>query len=151
MKYFLVITICSVLICCSPRPIVLGGVIVKSDKLRKSNVSMSYLGAFDDSTIIIPIKKDSCNSYPRIITEALSVYPEIAIRAGVTGVVKIKMFVDTTGVVRKSIVVQSEGEVFNKPAIDAAMQYSFDLYEINCRQKSFTADIEFTYSLENPN
>lgn len=52
-------------------------------------------------------------------------YPEIAKRAGVEGVVWVKVWVDKQGAVKKVVVLRSDAEIFNQAAIDAAKQWSF--------------------------
>ncbi len=52
-------------------------------------------------------------------------YPDIARRAELEGSVIVKAWVDREGKVKKAVVLKSDAEVFNQPAIDAAMQWVF--------------------------
>ena len=62
---------------------------------------------------------------PALIKDAKPVYPEIARRAGVEGTVWVKVWVDKEGKVRKAEIQKSDADIFNQPAIDAAMQWVF--------------------------
>ena len=52
-------------------------------------------------------------------------YPEIARRAGVEGTVWVKIWVDKEGNAKKAQVIESDAELFNQNAIDAALQWTF--------------------------
>lgn len=62
---------------------------------------------------------------PTIVKQVQPKYPELAQRAGLEGTVILKVWVDKVGKVRKAVVLKSDGDIFNQPAIDAAMQWSF--------------------------
>ena len=68
----------------------------------------------------VPVEK-----YPQIVKQVLPIYPELAKRAGVEGSVYVKVLVSKEGKPLKAVVIKSDSDVFNKPAIDAAMQYLF--------------------------
>jgi TonB family protein len=52
-------------------------------------------------------------------------YPELATRAGLEGTVWVKLWIDEAGKVVKADVTKSDVEMFNEPAIEAAMQWTF--------------------------
>ena len=52
-------------------------------------------------------------------------YPDIAQRSGMEGTVYLKLWVDKEGKVKKAVVLKSDGEVFNEPAIEAGKQWLF--------------------------
>ena len=62
---------------------------------------------------------------PVMVVQISPVYPELAIRAGLEGRVWVSILVGREGKPKKAVVVKSDQEIFNKSAIDAAMQYSF--------------------------
>ena len=62
---------------------------------------------------------------PEIIETARPDYPELAKRAGIEGKVFVKILVDVNGIPKKADVLKSENEIFNQPAIDAAMKSKF--------------------------
>jgi periplasmic protein TonB len=68
----------------------------------------------------VPVEKD-----PVIVQQSLPAYPELARRAELEGTVVVKMWVTREGRVRKAVVLKSDAELFNQPAIDAAMQWVF--------------------------
>jgi protein TonB len=63
---------------------------------------------------------------PRVVKGVKPEYPDIARRAGIEGVVWVKILVDKEGKPRKAVVIKSEGgEVLNEAAMKAAMQFVF--------------------------
>lgn len=62
---------------------------------------------------------------PVPIKQAKPVYPDIARKAGLQGTVIVKLWIDKEGKVRKAQILKSDSDVFNQPAIDAAMQFVF--------------------------
>ncbi len=68
----------------------------------------------------VPFEKE-----PQIVKSAKPIYPDLAKRAGVEGTVYLKLWVDREGKVRKAVVLKSDADVLEQPAIDAAMQFVF--------------------------
>lgn len=68
----------------------------------------------------IPVEKP-----PQIVTRVIPKYPEMAIKAGLEGTVWVKILVDKDGKPKKAVVVKSTTELFNDPAVEAAMQFVF--------------------------
>ncbi len=68
----------------------------------------------------IPVEKE-----PQVVKSVQPVYPELAKRAGVEGSVFVKILVSKQGKPLKAVVVKTDSQIFNKPAIDAAMQFIF--------------------------
>jgi len=62
---------------------------------------------------------------PQVVVQVPPVYPELAKRAGVEGTVYVKILVNKEGKAIKAVVMKSDSEVFNQPAIDAAMKFVF--------------------------
>ena len=62
---------------------------------------------------------------PEAITMVQPKYPDIATRAGTEGTVWTKVSIDEKGKVVKVTISKSDAEIFNKPSIDAAMQWVF--------------------------
>lgn len=74
-------------------------------------------------------------------------YPEIARRAGVEGTVWVKIWVDKEGKPVKAIVQKSDAELFNQPAIDAAMQWRFTPAVMNNGPVAVWVSIPFKFRL----
>ena len=74
-------------------------------------------------------------------------YPEIARRAGVEGTVIVKCWVDKEGKVRKVVVLKSDAEIFNEPAIKAAYQWVFTPALMNNGPVSVWASFPFRFKL----
>jgi protein TonB len=49
----------------------------------------------------------------------------MALRAGLEGTVWVKILVDKDGKPKKAVVIKSAVEIFNEPAVEAAMQFLF--------------------------
>jgi protein TonB len=62
---------------------------------------------------------------PEMVVAAKPEYPEIAKRAGITGKVFVKVLVDKEGRPKRAVVIKTDSELFNQPAIDAAMKSAF--------------------------
>lgn len=62
---------------------------------------------------------------PVAIKQVQPKYPDLAIRAEIEGTVYLKVWVDKEGKVRKAVVLKSDAEIFNQPAMDAATQWVF--------------------------
>jgi periplasmic protein TonB len=75
------------------------------------------------------------------------VYPEIARRAGVEGTVWVKIWVDKEGNPKKAVVQKSDAELFNQPAIDAAMKWKFTPAIMNNGPVSVWVSIPFKFRL----
>lgn len=68
----------------------------------------------------VPYEKE-----PTVVKKVEPKYPEIALRAGLEGNVFLKVWVTKEGKVKEAIILKSDAEIFNQPAIDAAMQWVF--------------------------
>jgi protein TonB len=68
----------------------------------------------------VPYEKE-----PQIVKKVEPKYPELAMRAGLEGKVIVKIWVDKEGKVKQVVVLKSDAEIFNEPAIEAAKQFVF--------------------------
>ncbi|HKB85036.1 MAG TPA: TonB family protein, partial [Ignavibacteriaceae bacterium] len=68
----------------------------------------------------IPVEK-----LPELVVAVKPAYPEMAIRASLEGTVYVKVLVDKEGNPKKAVIVKTDAELFNQPAIDAAMKSVF--------------------------
>ncbi len=62
---------------------------------------------------------------PEIVKGVHPVYPDTARKAGLEGIVWVKIWVDNKGQTKKVLVTESSDPIFNQPAIDAARQFVF--------------------------
>lgn len=62
---------------------------------------------------------------PQIVKRVEPAYPDSVLGSGLEGRVIVKMWVDTVGKVERAVVLKSDAEVFNEPAIKAAKQFVF--------------------------
>ncbi len=90
----------------------------------------------------VPVEKQ-----PVPVKQVQPVYPEIARRAGVEGVVWVKILVDKEGKAKKAVVAKSDAEIFNDPAIEAAKQWVFTPAMMNNGPVAVWAVIPFRFKL----
>jgi protein TonB len=62
---------------------------------------------------------------PVIVKSVEPKYPEMAVRTGLEGKVWVKIWVDREGKPREVDILQSDAEIFNDPAVEAAKQFVF--------------------------
>ena len=62
---------------------------------------------------------------PVPVVTAQPEYPDLAKRAGIEGTVYVKILVSKEGKPIKAVVIKSDSEVFNQPAVNAAMKFVF--------------------------
>jgi len=90
----------------------------------------------------VPVEKA-----PQIIRRILPVYPEMAVRAGLEGTVWIKILIDREGVPTRAVVIKSSAELFDQPAIEAAMQFRFTPAVMNRGPVKVWVSIPFRFRL----
>jgi protein TonB len=91
----------------------------------------------------VPVEKE-----PQIVKEIKPKYPELAVRAGIEGRVIVKIWVDKDGKPHKAVVLKSDAEIFNQPAVDAAMSYRFTPAIMNKGPVAVWVVIPFTFKLQ---
>jgi protein TonB len=68
---------------------------------------------------------------PHIKTQVDPTYPDSALRIGLEGEVYLMVFVDLEGMVKQVRIYKSDAEIFNQPAIEAAMKLVFTPGRVN--------------------
>jgi protein TonB len=94
----------------------------------------------------VPVEKA-----PQIVKKGMPEYPELAVRAELEGVVWVKILIDKEGKPQKAVVVKSSAEIFNDPAIAAAMQYLFTPAFMNRGPVKVWVSISFRFQLNDVN
>jgi periplasmic protein TonB len=84
---------------------------------------------------------------PAIVKRVEPKYPELAMRAGLEGKVTVKMWVDKEGKVKQVVVLKSDAEIFNEPAIEAAKQFVFTPAYMNNGPVSVWVALPFKFKL----
>ena len=102
------------------------------------------IGIVDEPSpeVFIPVEK-----LPVVIRRTEPVYPELAVKAGLTGKVWLKMLVDREGKVRKVLVVKSDADIFSEAAIDAARQWLFVPAVMNGGPVTVWVTVPFTFKM----
>jgi len=90
----------------------------------------------------VPVEKT-----PEVVKAVEPKYPELAMRAGLEGRVWVKIWVDKEGKPRQAVVLKSDAEIFNEPAVSAAMQFVFTPAYMNNGPVSVWVSIPFKFKL----
>jgi protein TonB len=93
----------------------------------------------------IPVEK-----LPVAVRQVRPEYPDIARRAGIEGTVWVKILVDKEGRVKKAIVLKSDSEIFDEPAIKAALQWVFAPAMMNKGPVAVWVALPFRFQLNKP-
>lgn len=96
----------------------------------------------EDPPEFVPVEKQ-----PVPVKQVQPEYPEIARRAGVEGTVWIKILVDKEGKAKKALVMKSDADMFNEPAIQAALQWVFTPAMMNNGPVAVWAAVPFRFKL----
>ena len=96
----------------------------------------------EDPADFVPVEKQ-----PVPVKQVQPEYPEIARRAGVEGTVWIKILVDKEGKAKKAVVMKTDAELFNEPAIKAALQWVFTPALMNNGPVAVWAAVPFRFKL----
>lgn len=84
---------------------------------------------------------------PVIVKKVEPKYPELAMRAGLEGRVWVKIWVDKEGKPKQVVVVKSDAEIFNEPAVEAAKQFLFTPAYMNNGPVSVWVSVPFRFRL----
>lgn len=85
---------------------------------------------------------------PQVVKSVIPVYPELARRIGIEGRVFVKLWVDKDGKPHQASVVQSDEDMLNQSAIDAAMATKFSPAIMNNGPVSIWITIPFVFKLK---
>jgi protein TonB len=96
----------------------------------------------EDPADFVPVEKQ-----PVPVKQVQPEYPDIARRAGIEGTVWVKILVDKEGKAKKAVVMKSDAEVFNEPAIEAAKQWVFTPAMMNNGPVAVWAAVPFRFKL----
>lgn len=88
---------------------------------------------------------------PVIVKSVEPKYPDMAIRTGLEGKVLVKIWVDKGGKPEEVEVLQSDAEIFNEPAIEAAKQFLFTPAYMNDGPVSVWVTITLRFALSGRN
>jgi len=84
---------------------------------------------------------------PVVVKKVDPKYPELAMRAGLEGRVWVKIWVDKEGKVKQVVVLKSDAEIFNEPAVEAARQFVFTPAYMNNGPVSVWVSVPFKFRL----
>lgn len=84
---------------------------------------------------------------PVVVKKVEPKYPELAMRAGLEGKVWVKIWVDKEGKAKQVVVLKSDAEIFNEPAVEAAKQFVFTPAYMNNGPVSVWVSVPFKFKL----
>lgn len=90
----------------------------------------------------VPVEKE-----PQIIKQVKPEYPELAMRAALEGRVWVKIWVDKEGKPREVVILKSDSEIFNEPAVAAAKQFLFTPAYMNNGPVDVWVSVPFNFKL----
>lgn len=90
----------------------------------------------------VPVEKE-----PVPVKKVEPKYPELAMRAGLEGKVWVKIWVDKEGRPKQVVVLKSDAEIFNEPAVEAAKQWIFTPAYMNNGPVAVWVSIPFRFKL----
>jgi TonB family protein len=94
-----------------------------------------------------PVDMQAVDVEPKLIKAGTPVYPKEAAKAGLEGMVWVKVWVTAKGEPKEVEVLKSENPVFNKSALDAAKEYRFTPAEIKGKPVAVWVTIPFKFKL----
>ena len=89
------------------------------------NVPIPENAEFSEEALPAPVPIFKLTSLPRMIHRQTPVYPDAMKQEGREATVKLEIFLDTKGKVRKVTVIKSGGDAFDQAAIDAIQHSTF--------------------------
>ena len=97
----------------------------------------------------MPRRRISCRwrRNRQLIKKVEPKYPELAMRAGLEGKVWVKIWVDKEGKPKQVVVLKSDAEIFNEPAVEAAKQWLFTPAYMNNGPVAVWVSIPFRFKL----
>jgi len=107
------------------------------------DASLSITDADPSPTEFIFVEKD-----PVPVKAIVPVYPRLGIDAGIEGKVTVRMLVDKNGRVKKAFIQSSDVEIFNDPALEAALHYVFTPAIQNGRAIPVWVSVPFRFTLK---
>ena len=84
---------------------------------------------------------------PVVVKKVEPKYPELAMRAGLEGKVWVKIWVDKEGKPKQVVILKSDAEIFNEPAVEAAKQFLFTPAYMNNGPVSVWVSVPFKFKL----
>ncbi len=110
-------------------------------------------GAPGDIGVEIPAEEQPppevvpCDRFPEVVKRVVPSYPELALKAGITGRVWVKVWVDREGNVKRAVLAGEGNELFNDAALEAARGFVFTPGLMNGNPVAVWVSIPFTFKL----
>lgn len=131
----------------------LGSLTAYSQEPARANDSVAQFaavtpgGAVQTDTTKPPADFVPVDKAPVVVAKSEPAYPTLAIKAGIEGTVWVKIWVDKTGKPRDVVILKSEQEILNKPAVDAAQKFRFTPGYIKDKPVDVWVSVPFKFKL----
>jgi protein TonB len=112
---------------------------------NEGNVSIEQDIKIDDDAP--PADFVAVEKEPVVVKKVEPKYPELAMRAGLEGKVWVKIWVDKEGKAKQVVILKSDAEIFNEPAVEAAKQFVFTPAYMNNGPVSVWVSVPFKFKL----
>lgn len=86
---------------------------------------------------------------PSVVKVVHVVYPDRALKSGLTGVVYVEIFINKLGDVDSAKVTKTTNDIFNESALTAAKQWKFKPATSNGQPTAITVTLPFKFALGN--
>lgn len=114
--------------------------------MRDLNILLDYLQERDPNEPPADNPSDDVVE-PSVVKKVDPDYPQMALKAGWEGDVQVKAWVDRKGKVRKVVLMKSNAEIFEAPALDAAQKWEFTPAKILGKTVSVWVSIPFRFRI----
>ncbi|HEU0037603.1 MAG TPA: TonB-dependent receptor [Kofleriaceae bacterium] len=102
----------------------------------------------DDPPAPAPAPTGVVTKPPKLLQAVAPEYPPAALAAGKTAKVKVKIYIDATGIVTKVDVLEKVGDGFDEAAVAAALQYVFEPAEIDGKPAAIAVETAINFVIE---
>lgn len=132
--------ICFICVGCSTKSIVHHGSLIITE-------NAAYYSDDDQSIRVEAGSADKDAKAPQEVKQVPPNYPEDARKKSIEGEVQVKMLVMKDGTVKRPMVSQTSNSIFNKAALFAAMQWTFNPAEVNGRKINAWVLVPFNFRI----
>ena len=105
------------------------------------------LRADSSDVSLAPADSVPCDIQPVVVSTANPEYPEDALASRIQGAVYVRMWIDTTGKVKRVRLVKSDDPIFNVSAIATAFQWRFKPATLAGRPVNFWVTMPFRFAV----
>lgn len=102
---------------------------------------------YDRSSVAEIQIEDNAENGPKLVSKVNPQYPEIALRAGLMGNVRVRALIAPSGQVRTATILETDAEIFNESALVAALKWTFEPTVVDGKPVAVWVKIPFRFAL----